>query len=368
MNSNLPLRTFYDHSFLAEELLVPNVDKCDGGRTNMFISHSSQVVTVNNAEIPKVFTRFENQVGLASSGYVGVESPTKVIKIIQMYGDNKLIVLQNLETGIYDIIPYNKVTSLTEHYGYDNFINEKVKEGEVFDPSIGDKWLIRNNMFDDQLNLKYGVNLKTGFIPKDGQTFEDAIVISETGASKLSHTEVYEYLIAVNRNDVLIDQSGVDRGDELLSTIKDGVLFARRRINYNTVIPDFKQNAFKKIDSLNDAVYFASGDVVDVTIYSNLLNDVPYNSPIKNVLVKQFKSYSELFDVCNSIKENPESKVTDNFNFYFNKARNYLNGENAEEGNAIPYSLDGKVYEGVVLKILVRKEYPCKVGDKLTGR
>ena len=47
-----------NHSFLAEELMIPNAQKSDGGRLKMFTDHQGQTVEIRNAEPPKVFTGF----------------------------------------------------------------------------------------------------------------------------------------------------------------------------------------------------------------------------------------------------------------------------------------------------------------------
>lgn len=50
------------HEFLAEELLQPMVNKCDGGRNYMHASQIVQAVTLTSPTRPKGFTNFENQV------------------------------------------------------------------------------------------------------------------------------------------------------------------------------------------------------------------------------------------------------------------------------------------------------------------
>jgi len=56
------------HKFLAEELLIPNLNKCDSVRVNMFDNHLPQALVLENPDFPNVFTNFENQVGKYSTG------------------------------------------------------------------------------------------------------------------------------------------------------------------------------------------------------------------------------------------------------------------------------------------------------------
>ena len=68
MSDILPKKEINDHSFLAEELLIPNANKADASRLNMVDSHLSQLMVLDKTELPLVFTGFENQVGEISTG------------------------------------------------------------------------------------------------------------------------------------------------------------------------------------------------------------------------------------------------------------------------------------------------------------
>jgi len=108
------------HFFLGEELLIPNADKLDGGRTNMVTNHLNQFLTVNNSEKPKVFTRFENQIGIHSSAYKFINKGNKILKTFKLNKNNMYIIFEDITTKVINLIHYTSTINLTESYGYES--------------------------------------------------------------------------------------------------------------------------------------------------------------------------------------------------------------------------------------------------------
>ena len=71
-----------NHKFLAEGLLMPFFSHTDGNRAQMFCSHISQCIQIENGEVPLVFTDFENQVGDNCLGYKYIDRDLTVVKKI----------------------------------------------------------------------------------------------------------------------------------------------------------------------------------------------------------------------------------------------------------------------------------------------
>lgn len=367
---NIPDHELHDHSFLGEELLIPMVNHSDGGRINMFTQHQSQLTTINHGEPPLVFTRFEKQIGKYSSGHRDVDEKVKIKRIFEFNDNRKLILVYYPARKEYDIIEFNRAVNLTEYYGYQSILNDEVKEGAVIEPDGEKPWIFRNNMFDDDLNLCYGLNLNAVYIPLEGLTYEDPCVISESTAKKFSHTEVKVYRVVLNRNDVLINLLG-DSDHYIPFTkigekIKDGILCAVRRIDYSTIVSDFKDKEFCIPHPNDDTIYNGNGTLMDIKVYSNIIDDsLPYNKPILDILAKQFEVYSDILEVCTEIK-NSGKKVTDDFNHYLQKARDHLSIKDSNSN--IPFSQDKSTFEGIVIEFIVAETKPCNPGDKLTGR
>ena len=352
------------HYFLGEDLLTPNVNKCDGGRLNMFISHVAQFLTLNNAEIPRVFTRFENQSGKFSQGmgYTSLKEPAQFLGEVK-HGDNERYLFFSYEDGSVDVVMYNSCVRLTESYGFSN--EYKVPDVEPGTDLPEGTLLARSPMYDDELNLRYGVNLKATFIAKDGLTFEDGIIISESGAKKLSHTAVHEAVVSLNNNDVLVNTYGTRMEykpfPEIGEHIKDGILCARRRINYSTILTDFKEND-RQIDYANDTLFFFDGVVESIEVFSNLSEDKlaqPHNAPIAALLKTRKELYTEIKEIIEYFREEGMT-LRDNCGFLLQKASDFLSGKK--------FSYDKSEFEGTILRFKIRETVPLKVGSKITGR
>lgn len=368
MTASIP--SFDDHSFLAEELLIPSADKTDGGRANMVCSHTAQILNLVNPEPPSVFTNFENQIGEHSSGIKRITKKTKVLSVLEFNKNHKLVVTKD-EDNLIHLVEWQKAVNLTESFGYQSELNPKVKAGKVITPTDGDAddmsndWIVRNSMYDDQLNFQYGVNLKSVYIPYFGFTYEDAIVISETAAEKLSHHDVCVYYIVLNRNDVLVNSLGTSTNYKGLPDIGErvtgGLLCARRRIQYATILDEFKDTEFSQIRS-TDTSFHADGEVMNIEVFCNTPEDLeyPYNAQFKKIVETQHDVYTAVLKLREKYADG-QHKFSDDFSFWCQKAADYLNRE-------IPFSYDKSEFEGMVLRVTVSDKIAAKRGTKITGR
>ena len=67
------------NKFLAEEILVPMVNHCDGMRITMFDNNLPQLKVLATPDFPNVFTNFENQVGKYSTAYKVAEDDLEIV-------------------------------------------------------------------------------------------------------------------------------------------------------------------------------------------------------------------------------------------------------------------------------------------------
>jgi hypothetical protein len=71
------------HKTFCEELLIPLASHSDAGRLFMTSSQLAQYLVLNKPENPKIFGRFENQVGAVSSSYKIAKEDYKIISILE---------------------------------------------------------------------------------------------------------------------------------------------------------------------------------------------------------------------------------------------------------------------------------------------
>jgi DNA-directed RNA polymerase beta' subunit len=98
------------------------------------------------------------------------------------------------------------------------YVNHEPEVEEGDEVSEGDV-LAKNNYTDEEGKLAIGKNLRTAYMPFNGFNYEDAMVMSESGAQKLSSNHMYEKVMEVRENDRMgldaYDSYLSDRGDEL---------------------------------------------------------------------------------------------------------------------------------------------------------
>lgn len=343
-----------DHSFLAEELLIPNANKVDCSRANMVCSHVGQLLVLDEAEVPNVFSRFENQAGEFSSGIKRLKKKSKVVKVLSFNEYNHLVLLLN-EDNVLEIREIKAAQNLTESFGYVNHNNESLF---TVDSEIeADEIIQHNGMYDPNGNFQFGLNLLTVYLPYKGKTYEDPMVISETAAKKLSHSTVKIFDIVLNRNDVLV-QPPVAVGEEIDEL---GIVARRRRINMASILDEFKNNTFNQLHP-NDTLFFGHGVVTNIQVFCNTPEDLeyPYNNMLKEIEAEQREVYTKLLKYLNS-KAVKKMVLDDNISFWKRKAEEYLNSE-------IKFSFDKREFEGILVRVEVTHSIPASVGSKLSGR
>ncbi len=171
--------------------LVPFVSAIKGHRMLMGAKMTTQALAMQEPEAPLVQTRrindadpddsFEKFIG-GSMG--GVRSG--VAGVVQRVTKDS-IEIRGMDGKI------------QQHELYHNFpLNRKsffhstsvVKPGQMV--NTGDL-LARSNFTDEQGHLALGKNLRVGYLPYKGLTFEDAIVISEDAAKRLTSEHMYQH-------------------------------------------------------------------------------------------------------------------------------------------------------------------------------
>lgn len=156
------------HKIFGETKLIPNLNKTNNNRTQMFTAHIGQAIQLVNAETPTVMSGFENSVGKYSSGYkrISEDEHLKVEYIFTKNEFNKIFLVKDEKTGIYDIIHRREAENLTEKYGI-RYNNEKMDSLNVGDV-VNDEVIYKDSNYDENMNLQFGVNLRAMFAPYKG--------------------------------------------------------------------------------------------------------------------------------------------------------------------------------------------------------
>lgn len=355
------------HDFLAEELLVPFANQTNNNRLQMFNSHIAQAIQLRNAEVPLVYTGFENQIGNYSTGYEHISDSTAIIKKIQKNEFNYVLIVQDMNTKEYDVIYRTEGHNLTEHFGYknDNKVIDELEEGEIIEDIV-----ISHDMnYDDEMNFQYGKNLNIAYLSYEGYTNEDSIVISESAARKMGSYFVEKINVNINTNDLLLNLYGNENEYKTFPSIgeevnEDGILLASRRIIYNDIINKMKDNTLSKLMEDDTKKYTYKGaKVVDIDIYNNseINSNELYNMQINGVYDDLLAYYTEVVEFLGPIVRNHKNKITNELRNFFNKTASYRDPLTEFENN-------GMRFDNIVAEFTVIYEKPLTLGAKITQR
>ena len=174
--------------FTMQTNLMPGLGAVSGGRVFLGAKFVSQALPLKNREAPlvraadptgeKAFeTHFGNRLGTVKSDLDGIVTNVTADEI-EVQGPNG-----RKAYSIANYLPYNRKTFLKHHARVK--VGDQVRNGDM---------LAVSNMTDDKGDLALGTNLKIAYVPFDrggGNNYEDAIVLSESGAKRLVAEQMY---------------------------------------------------------------------------------------------------------------------------------------------------------------------------------
>ncbi len=172
---------------------VPRLQSSKGQRNAMGGRMLTQALALKDAEAPLVRTVDEE----TGKDYVttfgtkfGAVRPTKPGRVLAVTEDGIDVQYHDGEKEtlpLYRHMPFNRKSLITQ--------TPLVAAGSSFAPG---QLLARSNYTDKDGTLAVGKNLKTGYMPWAGYNHNDAVVMSESGAKKLSSEHAYQHELEVD--------------------------------------------------------------------------------------------------------------------------------------------------------------------------
>ena len=356
-----------NHTFLAEELLEPFVNRTDASRILMFTSHFAQCITLNNPDRPRVFTRFENRIGDYSSAIVKAPAEYEILDIFEKNPLNKVFAVRETESERVHIIFTPRVKHLTENFGYR--YQYPLLDGKEKNETLSKGSIIRSYPCrDNEGNFRYGKNLKTFYTNDSGKTYEDGIIISESAAQKMSHTAVHRISVMMNMNDFFVncygDQTTYKGFPDIGEDIRNGVMAAIRRIDYDTVHFDVSESQIRKVNYNSDKVFYLNGRIVDLDIYCNLkeeaLEQFPYHKQVLEYVKRENDFQSWILETFGHVVEDGSLEdYTEEVAYHYARARKMRDNN---------WKHDGHDFNGIYLIFTIAEDRPLMMGSKLTNR
>ena len=341
-------------------------------RNLMFTSHLRQCVTLTNPDVPRVFTNYENTVGRNSTAYYEAEHDYEVVDIIPRFGDDNpthkyTMFVYDAKHDTYHIIDKPVVEDLTEKFGY-GFNTDALDSKRVGDTIDKGDVLYRSTSYDEDMNYRFGKNARVMYTI-DTRTIEDAIVCSKSFAKSMVSKQVETVRVTLNDNDILCniygDKSRYQCFPEIGQYVRDGIVCAKRRIHNNQVLYDMKRSSLQKINPITDVMYYNSGQLVDIIVYSNKsldeLDDNIFNAQIRRYLEMQTVYYQRIVDRCEEIIRSG-SKYSGDIGFLYKRAKDILDDKCAwREENSSAFS-------HLIIDFQFARDCSLAIGSKITGR
>ena len=280
--------------FSSASNLIPGIGGVSGGRVLLGDKASVQAISLINRETPliqaipiKGSKSFEQHFGekLTSirspySGTVG-KIDEFIIHITDSAGeDHEVEMYRNFNSGRKSFLDHTCVVKE----------GDKVKKGDL---------LATSNFSDDKGNLALGVNLKTAIMPYRSNNFEDAFVVTESGAKKLEAEQIITHRIEkrmgidTNRDTFVSLFPNKFYNDQIQNMDADGVIKKGTILKHgDPVILAYAPKTIKTTDihlgKLSKALANAYRDMTDIWEYDNpgVVTDVAKQGALIAVNIK----------------------------------------------------------------------------------
>jgi hypothetical protein len=343
-----------------------------GNRVNLFATHLEHTIPLSNSDSPNMATGFEKSFGKYTDSYKVADADFLIIAVItknEIMGRFKYVyVVQNVKTKVYDIIEISHYEVLSESQGYlrpytdsDKLVvGNIIKKGTV---------LYKSNNHDEYGNYQYGKNANCCYISIP-ENEEDACVVSDDFCNRTTWHTFNKIPITLQKNQILLNIYGDEYSyscfPDVGKPIKDGILYAKRTLNYANAAAELTDNALRNIVS-DDEVYAANGYVADIDIWVNDRDEF-MDSGNKTQLYKYYMLQLEYYTKINTIldpivnaKKKDKVQYTHRLRTLFEQSRNYLDTN-------IQWLNNNNGFEFAYIVITTYEEKKLDVGYKITDR
>ena len=179
--------------------IVPFLQNNQGNRVGMAVRHMSQAVSLKNSEQPLVqVAKAEQSISMERNFGKAFSFASPVNGVVTRVDPDAVHIRDEAgkshRISLYDHYPLNETRA---------FLHSKplVKAGTP----VREGQTIADTNFTNDGVLSIGTNLRTAYLPYMGLTFEDAVLISETAAKKLTSEHLYEIKMETGSSDTRIN-------------------------------------------------------------------------------------------------------------------------------------------------------------------
>ena len=267
-------------------LVNPLADHTSAQRLTMFSNHLAQAQMIHGCEQPRVFTGYESIFGDYEFNTTERDQDIQIREIIPKFVPNTgafpindnpshVIVYRGDRDNKVGYFTLDKFTLRSEGFGYRNkwFIDavNQLNSGNYIPKDLK----ICTSPAHDGNKYMQGTNLNVAYMSIPEAT-EDAFVISERAAEKLSIDTYGKISFKILPDQIPIDLYGTDEEYKFMPDIAervrdDGILCAMRSPTATSIIYDMAPANLRKVQYLHDTVIYAppGAEIVDIDITVN---------------------------------------------------------------------------------------------------
>lgn len=322
-----------------------------------------------NPDFPLIYTGYENAFGKYADSITKSEKNFKVISVISKFPNFPrhiyVYVVQDIFTGVFDVIEVKHYESYSESHGYlkpftvgDLFnINDIIPEGTI---------ISRAPTLDEYGNYCMGVNAKVATVSWNAVE-EDGYLVSDEFAKKTKYQQIEENGITINNNIIMINRYGNNEVFKFMPDIgeyvKDGIICSYRELNFNFASSETTKFALSNtIES--DFSIPGKGKVIDIDVYIN--NEDEFNNNKNRFQLMKYwvisKNYHQnILKVLTPIVKNKDKKCSYRLRMLYEKSRDFLNPD-------LKFTSNNGAFEFAYIQITTAYEDHLKEGSKLTNR
>ena len=362
-------------------------------RLMMFSSHSAQALTIDGAEMPRVFTGYEKQIGAEEFTKCRVDQDMIIRRVIPKFNPSAFkdnvaetipswTVIYSGEDGLIHCMDVSTYTYLHDGFGYFNKMlcleEDRLYAGNVIPK--GTK--LTTSPSHDEDRWMMGVNGNVAYMGEWGVT-EDACIISRSLSEKGTNLAILQTKLTIGIDDIPLDLYGDGDNYKCFPSIgeqvrSDGVLIGLRRNNESTFVSDMVPSRLRETELIHDELHKAppGAKVIDVDVYINR-DAIRKMKDRDDSIYKQFLDfhkaqeyyYNSVLDAYTKLctKDGEDLPISPEFNTLVVKCACLSNNKKFVSKNIKLYDARDPVE---FITVVITYAYPRKItiGSKITDR
>ena len=361
-------RIDYPEQRLGKELAEPFPAAVSGARKLLYASQTEQAMSLVRPEVPFIQTGYENEFGRRSTSFKEAPMNGIVVGKIEKFqfkpGWHYYLIVYLPETNSLDLIERKSYEHRIEEYGY-NVDTSYLDHLKLGDEIHKNDVYMKSTSFDEFNNRMDGINLLTTYLATN-LTTEDAIIISQSGAKKLTSNLISQEIIMVNENDIMLNIYGDDNLykviPDLMEPVQNSVVAAIRRENKQESLFAQSYSRLKEVTMSDDKI-IGGGRIVDINIYSNnpqLMADSVYNTQLNMYYQNTLRFAKEVVLKVDELVYQYDCKKNYLLDKLYTKSKKICNG--------CKISNKDSIFSNIVIDLTMEEENEVHEGDKLTNR